>query len=231
MTNFDPLIANARCRSKCPESTCAPFFRSLRHPITDSPPPPTARPPPTWLGPGTGEFSPRIQEFTLAGKPKRLTHACRKDTLFEHLLKLGIQPVIPSNDNEVPDARGIEFDRDAYRDRNILERLIGWLKESRRIFSRFEKTAKNFGGVLKIAFIRRYLTILYHVFWETNLVLLSHIHSSTLTRMALPVKTSVMPDIEHPLISMIRSVGTCKRHLSPLDVMPPLAPCSDTPCK
>jgi len=35
--------------------------------------------------------------------------------------------------------------------RNIVERLIGWLKESRRIFSRFEKTAKNFGGMIKMA--------------------------------------------------------------------------------
>lgn len=38
-----------------------------------------------------------------------------------------------------------------------MERLIGWLKESRRIFSRFEKTAKNFGGMIKLAFIQQYL--------------------------------------------------------------------------
>ena len=37
--------------------------------------------------------------------------------------------------------------------RNVVERLVGWLKESRRIFSRFEKTTKNFGGMLKMAFI------------------------------------------------------------------------------
>jgi hypothetical protein len=45
----------------------------------------------------------------------------------------------------------------AYRQRNMVERLIGLLKESRRIFSRFEKTAKNFGGMLKLAFIQQYL--------------------------------------------------------------------------
>lgn len=84
----------------------------------------------------------------------------RADWIDQHLLDLGIQPVIPSKDNEAPDSRGIEFDRDAYRDRNIIERLIGWLKESRRIFSRFEKTAKNYGAMLKLAFIRRYLRIL-----------------------------------------------------------------------
>ena len=64
---------------------------------------------------------------------------------------------IPSKENEDRDARPVEFDRDAYRRRNVVERLIGWLKESRRIFSRFEKTAKNFGGMLKLAFIQQYL--------------------------------------------------------------------------
>ena len=75
----------------------------------------------------------------------------------EYLLKLGINPVIPSKENEDRDARPVEFDKEAYRRRNIVERLIGWLKESRRIFSRFEKTAKNFGGMLTLAFIRQYL--------------------------------------------------------------------------
>ena len=43
--------------------------------------------------------------------------------------------------------------------RNVVERLIGWLKESRRVFARYEKTALNFGGMIKLAFIRRYLRI------------------------------------------------------------------------
>lgn len=75
----------------------------------------------------------------------------------EYLLELGITPVIPSKENEDRDARPVAFDKEAYRRRNIVERLIGWLKESRRIFSRFEKTAKNFGGMIKLAFIRQYL--------------------------------------------------------------------------
>ena len=53
----------------------------------------------------------------------------------------------------------MEFDKEVYRRRNIVERLIGWLKECRRIFSRFEKTAKNFGGMIKMAFIQRYLRL------------------------------------------------------------------------
>ena len=81
----------------------------------------------------------------------------RADWIDDYLLDLGIAPVIPSKENEDRDARPVEFDRNAYRNRNIVERLIGWLKESRRIFSRFEKTAKNFGGMLKMAFIQQYL--------------------------------------------------------------------------
>ena len=82
----------------------------------------------------------------------------RADWIDEYLLDLGIEPVIPSRENEDREARPVEFDKEAYRRRNIVERLIGWLKESRRIFSRFEKTAKNFGGMITLAFIRQYLT-------------------------------------------------------------------------
>ena len=84
----------------------------------------------------------------------------RADWIDAYLLALGIEPVIPSKANEDRDARTVTFDRDAYRDRNIIERLIGWLKECRRIFSRFEKTAKNFGGMIKMAFIQRYLRLI-----------------------------------------------------------------------
>ena len=83
----------------------------------------------------------------------------RADWIDEYLLELDIRPVIPSKDNESRDARPVEFDRDQYRQRNIIERLIGWLKESRRVFSRFEKTARNFIGMIKVAFIHRYLRL------------------------------------------------------------------------
>jgi len=84
---------------------------------------------------------------------------CRADWIDDCLLDLEIKPVIPSKENEDRDARPVAFDRVAYRQRNIIERLIGWLKESRRIFTRFEKTAKNFAGMLKMAFIHRYLRL------------------------------------------------------------------------
>jgi len=83
----------------------------------------------------------------------------RANWIDEYLLALGIQPVIPSKANEDRSERSVEFDHQAYRQRNIVERLIGWLKESRRLFARFEKTALNFGGFVKMAFIDRYLRL------------------------------------------------------------------------
>lgn len=52
-----------------------------------------------------------------------------------------------------------EFDRDAYRRRCVIECCIGWLKECRRVLTRFEKLAVNYLAVLKLAFIQRFLRI------------------------------------------------------------------------
>jgi transposase len=60
----------------------------------------------------------------------------------------------------VSGARLVDFDQERYRQRNIVERLIGWLKECRCVFARFEKTAVNFSGMIKMAFIQRYLKLL-----------------------------------------------------------------------
>lgn len=84
--------------------------------------------------------------------------AYRANWIDEYLNELGVQPVIPSRKTEDRSKRP-EFDEEKYRDRNIVERLIGWLKESRRVFSRYEKTAKNFRGMIKMAFIERYLRL------------------------------------------------------------------------
>lgn len=84
----------------------------------------------------------------------------RADWIDEYLLELKITPVIPSKANEDREARPVPFDREAYRDRNIIERLIGWLKECRRLLTRFEKTATNFAGMIRMAFIQRYLRLI-----------------------------------------------------------------------
>jgi len=84
----------------------------------------------------------------------------RANWIDEYLLDLEMTPVIPSKENEDRATRPVAFDKEKYRDRNIVERLIGWLKECRRICTRFEKKARNFGGMIKMAFIQRYLRLI-----------------------------------------------------------------------
>ena len=101
-------------------------------------------------------YAPAAWHFKLA-----VDERYRADGVDQHLLELGIQPVIPPKDNEARETCGIELDREAYLSSNILERLMGWLGESHRTLSRSEKTAKNYGAMLDIASIRRLLRILY----------------------------------------------------------------------
>ena len=84
----------------------------------------------------------------------------RSDWIDEMLLEMGITPVIPSKKNEDRSTRAVQFDKELYRQRNIVERVIGWLKECRCVFARYEKTAINFCGMVKMAMIHRYLKLL-----------------------------------------------------------------------
>ena len=102
-----------------------------------------------------GEGQPVAWPVAIAGD-----QGYRADWIDEMFLAMGVTPVIPSKENEDRDARPVVFDKERYRQRNIVERLIGWLKECRCVFARFEKTAINFAGMIKMAFIQRYLRIL-----------------------------------------------------------------------
>jgi transposase len=59
--------------------------------------------------------------------------------------------VIPTRSDE---RRNPSFDKTAYRERNVVERCVGWLKGFRRIGSRFEKLAVNFMAMLRLGMIR-----------------------------------------------------------------------------
>jgi len=83
------------------------------------------------------------------------------DKLRRWLRRRRIGVVIPMRDNEHVNDRdrfGV-FDKDAYRERNVVERCVGRLKECRRICTRFEKLAVNFGAMITIAMIAMYLKL------------------------------------------------------------------------
>lgn len=65
----------------------------------------------------------------------------------------------PPKSNEDCDAGGIDLDRESYRRRNKIGRPIGWLMEYRQVFSRFEKTAVDDSGMIKLARIHRLLRL------------------------------------------------------------------------
>lgn len=76
------------------------------------------------------------------------------DTVRENLLLQGILPIIPpkSNRREI-----IPCDFRRYRDRNRIERMFGFLKQFRRIATRYEKTSLSFASFLNLAAIRMWL--------------------------------------------------------------------------
>ncbi len=94
----------------------------------------------------------RVSPVALAGDK-----AYRAKWIIEWLEKRGIQCVIPEKGERADDKLNPDFDRELYRRRNVVERLVGWLKECRRVFSRFEKTAINYASMIKAAIIQRYL--------------------------------------------------------------------------
>ena len=67
-------------------------------------------------------------------------HALRNE-----LKRRGIKAVIPRKSNEQMAADGCSpLAREAYRNRNVVERYFGRLKEYRRIATRYDKTARNY---------------------------------------------------------------------------------------
>ena len=74
-----------------------------------------------------------------------------------YLRRRGIKAVIPTRKDQ---RRIASFDGAAYRRRNVVERCIGWLKERRRLATRFEKLAENFLAMVKLAMLERLLKAL-----------------------------------------------------------------------
>lgn len=101
-----------------------------------------------------------IEVSSPVGRPRRRPDRLAGDKGYssrkirQGLKARSIKPVIPTKNNERPDPA---FDKKTYRKRNIIERCIGWIKESRRIATRYEKLAIHYLGMVKIGMIMRYL--------------------------------------------------------------------------
>ena len=76
------------------------------------------------------------------------------DDLRLYIVAQGAEPVIPGQRNR---REPIAYDRVLYRERNIVERSIGWLKQGRRMVTRYEKTAASYPGFVLFAAVRQRL--------------------------------------------------------------------------
>ena len=101
------------------------------------------------------------------GRPRRRPAALAADKAYSYkrirdwLHRRKIAPVIPQRANQEGCRGGCrKFDAAAYRRRNVVERCVGWLKECRRVATRFERLATSDLGMLKLAMIQRYLRLL-----------------------------------------------------------------------
>jgi putative transposase len=72
------------------------------------------------------------------------------DGLRSFLKERGTRPVIPNNPTR---KRLHPFDPEAYKQRNIVERMFCRLKNWRRIATRYDKLARNFLAAVSLAII------------------------------------------------------------------------------
>ena len=102
-----------------------------------------------------GKAGPARRRFaTLAGDKGYDSAAAR-----EAIRKRGSKALIPSRkrrDGSYPE-RAAGFDKSLYKRRNVVERLIGRLKEFRRIATRYDKLADGFETFVVLGFIRFWL--------------------------------------------------------------------------
>lgn len=97
--------------------------------------------------PGPGR--PKLWPQRVAGDKGYRSKRIRQD-----VQRRGMRMTIPRKTNERRIGR---FDRAIYRERNRIERLINRLKQYRRIATRYEKRAANYGAMLILVAIRLWL--------------------------------------------------------------------------
>ena len=104
-----------------------------------------------------------------AGRPRSRPACLGADKGYSYprirrwLRSRGIRAVIPQRKDQRAQSKGrpLAFDKQLYRARNIVERRIGWIKNCRRLASRYENYALRFLAMIKLLFIRIYSPIAF----------------------------------------------------------------------
>lgn len=78
----------------------------------------------------------------------------------EFLAQRGIRQVIPQRSDQVRHEEKRTLDRRAYKRRARVEQSVGWMKENRRVGTRYDTLASSLMAFVNMAIMRRYLRIL-----------------------------------------------------------------------
>ena len=111
------------------------------------------------LSPGNvNDLAMAIPLLSRAGPLRRLAadRAYDANRLRQFLAEQRADAVIPSTTSR---KRPIPYDRQAYRERNLIDPMFGRLKDWRRIATRYDKLAQNYLAAIHLAAI---------VMWWTN---------------------------------------------------------------
>ena len=109
-----------------------------------------------------------MEAIRLAGRRGRPRKRCRyivadkgydSDRLRRYCDRHRMKPIIAQRTmhRRVRRGRARGFDKPKYRERNVIERCFGWLKELRRIATRYDKRARSFHAMVCLACIERCL--------------------------------------------------------------------------
>lgn len=111
---------------------------------------------------------PTMETIRLPGKAGRPRKRCRyivadkgydSDGLRRYCDRYRMKPIIAQRKMYRKPRPGLPrgFDKPKYRERNVVERAFSWLKEIRRIATRYDKLARSFRAMVCLACISRCL--------------------------------------------------------------------------
>jgi transposase len=94
--------------------------------------------------------APELTE-NVSGCPVPADRGYDSDAFRQHLRENNNTPVIPGRKNR---KEPIEYDRELYKKRGLIERIFGKIKENRRLAVRYEKSDINFLNFIMLALIK-----------------------------------------------------------------------------
>ena len=89
-----------------------------------------------------------LTPFTLGAPSQLADRGYDANWIRDELAKIGVEAVIPSTKSRKV---AIDYDRDLYKERNVVECFIGKVKWFRRVFTRYDKLSVVYLGFLTFA--------------------------------------------------------------------------------